>query len=480
MGRRKQGRDKSGMRGKVLEKVVIAGIAAEGKAIARVDDKVVFVPYAAPGDVVDVRIRKAKANFMEGEVVKMHVYSAERIEPFCSHFGICGGCKWQHLPYERQLEYKHQQVIDSLQRIGKTNLDHVKVHPIVASKKTTHYRNKLEYTFSNKRWLTSEEIDTGDPVKDMNGLGFHIPGYFDKVLDVKTCWLQAEPTNSIRLKVKAFAKEQGIPFFDFRDKKGVLRNLIVRNNPKGEVMVVVVFSGEQLDLQEKVLDFIVKTFPEVTTLAYMVNNKQNDSIADLEPVIYSGSSYMTEEMDGLQFRIGPKSFFQTNSEQAVHLYKTVLDFAALEGHELVYDLYTGTGTIAMFLARKSSRVVGIEYVEEAVVHARENATLNNLENLEFFAGDMAAILDDVFFQNHGFPNVVITDPPRAGMHPKVIKQLLSSSAERIVYVSCNPATQARDIELLSPKYTVTKVQPVDMFPHTHHVESVVLLERRDL
>ena len=478
MGRRKQGRDRSGMRGKVLEKVEITGIAAEGKAIARVDDMVVFVPFAAPGDVVDIRIKRSKASFLEGEVVKVHVHSPERAEPFCSHFGVCGGCKWQHLPYNRQLEYKHQQVLDSLQRIGKTNLDHVKVHPIIASEKTIHYRNKLEYTFSNRRWLTPEEIDTGDPVKDMDGLGFHIPGYFDKILDVKTCWLQVEPTNNIRLQVKAFAKELGIPFFDFRDKKGVLRNLIVRNTPKGEVMVVVVFSGEQFEQCEKVLDFIVKAFPEVTTLAYMVNNKQNDSIADLEPVIYSGSPYMTEEMDGLQFRIGPNSFFQTNSEQAEQLYKAVLDFAALEGHELVYDLYTGTGTIAMFVAHKASRVIGIEYMEESVAHARDNSALNNLENLQFFAGDMATILDDVFFQNHGFPNVVITDPPRAGMHPKVIKQLLNCSAERIVYVSCNPATQARDIELLSPKYTVTKVQPVDMFPHTHHLESVVLLERK--
>jgi 23S rRNA (uracil1939-C5)-methyltransferase len=478
MGRRKQQRDKSGMRGKVLERVEITGIAAEGKAIARVNDKVVFVPFAAPGDVVDIRIKKSKASFLEGEIIKVHVHSTEREEPFCSHFGICGGCKWQHLPYEKQLEYKHQQVLDSLQRIGKVNLDVVKTLPIIASEKTMHYRNKLEYTFSNKRWLTSDEIDTGNPIKEMNGLGFHIPGYFDKVLDIKSCWLQQEPSNRLRLSVKAFAKEQNIPFYNLHSQTGLLRNLIIRNNPAGEFMVVVVFAKEEPYHVKSLLDHIAGEFPEVISLAYVINAKRNDSITDLEPVIYKGDPYLIEVMDGLRFRVGPKSFFQTNSLQALQLYRVALDFAGLEGHELVYDLYTGTGTIALFMARQAGRVIGIEYVEEAVAHARENAALNGLGNLKFFAGDMAAILDDIFFQKHGFPHVVITDPPRAGMHPKVITQLLASSAERIVYVSCNPATQARDVELLSNKYRVTKVQPVDMFPHTHHVESVVLLERK--
>lgn len=467
------------MRGKLIERLEITGIAAEGKSIARVDDKVVFVPFAAPGDVVDVRIKKSRSSYMEGELVRVHTYSPDRTIPFCSHFGVCGGCKWQHLPYEQQLDFKNQQVLDSLQRIGKLDLRQVDVLPIVASDKITHYRNKLEYTFSNKRWLTSDEIGTGEPVKDMNGLGFHVPGLFDKVLDVHTCWLQPEPSNQIRLSVKAFAQEHKMPFFDFRDKTGLLRNLIVRNNWRGEIMVVVVFAREEPAQREKLLEHIAATFPDVVSLAYVINTKKNDSIADLEPVIYKGKPYLIEEMDGLQFRVGPKSFFQTNSGQALQLYRIALNFAGLSGHELVYDLYTGAGTIALFVSRHADKLIGIEYVDEAVVHARENATLNRLDNVQFFAGDMAAILDDVFFQKHGFPHVVITDPPRAGMHPKVIKQLLNSSAERIVYVSCNPATQARDIELLSPKFTVTKVQPVDMFPHTHHVESVVLLERLD-
>ncbi len=464
------------MQGKVIRDVVITSIAGEGKALARVDDKVLFVPYAAPGDVVDVLVKKAKSSYMEGVIQQVHKYSADRTDPFCSHFGVCGGCKWQHLPYEYQLKFKHQQLVDSLERIGHVDMQEVDVLPILASEHTRFYRNKLEYTFSNKRWLTSDEIGTGDPIKEMDGLGFHVPGYFDKVLDIERCWLQAEPSNNIRLKVKAFALEHGIPFYDFRHGTGVLRNLIVRTTPAGEVMVIVVFCGNQEALQSRVLGFIAKEFPEVTTVAYMVNDKQNDSIADLDPVIFSGSPYMIEEMDGLQFRIGPKTFFQTNSVQAARLYHVVSDFAALSGHELVYDLYTGTGTIALFMAARAHNVVGIEYVEEAVEHARLNAELNGLNNVSFFAGDMADILNDVFFQKHGFPHVVITDPPRAGMHPKVVKQLLSSSAERIVYVSCNPATLARDIELLSPKYKVVKARAVDMFPHTQHVEGVVLLE----
>lgn len=475
MGRRKQLRDKSGMRGKVIQNVEITGIAAEGKAIARVDDKVVFVPYGAPGDLVDIQIRKAKDSYMEGVITELKRPSSVREQPFCSHFGICGGCKWQHIPYSRQLRFKHQQVIDSLQRIGRLDTDSLEVLPIIASEKTIHYRNKLEFTFSDKRWLTSDEIVEGGAIKNMNGLGFHIPGHFDKVLDITTCYLQAEPSNHIRHFVKEAAQANGIPFYGLRRESGLLRNLIVRNTPDGQLMVVVVFSGEDAAMRSKLLDGIKDKFPEITCLAYMINDKRNDSTAGLDPVIYAGSPYILERMENLRFRVGPKSFFQTNSEQALKLYRVVRDFAALEGHELVYDLYTGTGTIAMFVAVQAREVIGIEYVEEAVFHARENAVLNGLNNLSFYAADMAEIFDDVFLQNHGFPHVVITDPPRAGMHPKVIKQLLNSNAERIVYVSCNPATQARDIELLSAKYRLTRVQPVDMFPHTHHVESVALL-----
>jgi 23S rRNA (uracil1939-C5)-methyltransferase len=475
MGRRKQPRDKSGMRGKIIQDVVISGIAAEGNAIARVDDKVLFVPFGAPGDVVDVQIVKAKNHFMEGVIKLVKKHSDDRVQPFCSHFGICGGCKWQHMPYDQQLQFKHQQVLDCLQRIGKVPMQEVDVLPIIASENTLHYRNKLEFTFSDKRWLTSDEIVEGGEIKNMHGLGFHIPGYFDKVLDINTCYLQENPSNQIRLFVSEFAQQQHISFYDLRRKEGLLRNLIIRNTPDGQLMVIVVFSKDEPEIRRALLDAILANFSEITSLVYIINTKKNDNLADLEPHIYAGNAYLEEAMDGLTFRVGPKSFFQTNSRQALKLYRVVLDFAALSNHELVYDLYTGTGTIAMFVAGQAREVIGIEYVEEAVAHARDNAALNKLTNLQFFAGDMADILDDVFFQKYGFPHVVITDPPRAGMHPKVIKNLLNSSAERIVYVSCNPATQARDIELLSPKYSVKKIQPVDMFPHTHHVESVVLL-----
>lgn len=463
------------MRGKVIQDIEITGIAAEGKAIARVDDKVVFVPYGAPGDIVDIQIRKTKDNYMEGVITELKKPSSIREAPFCSHFGVCGGCKWQHIPYSQQLRFKHQQVIDSIQRIGRIEPDTLEILPIIASEKTIHYRNKLEFTFSDKRWLTADEIVEGGEIKNMNGLGFHIPGHFDKVLDICTCYLQADPSNQIRLFVKEFAQAHSISFYDLRRESGLLRNLIIRNTPEGQLMVIVVFSGEEDGMRSTLMDGIIGRFPEITCLAYMINDKKNDSTADLDPVIYAGSPYIIERMENLTFRVGPKSFFQTNSEQAHKLYTVVRDFAALSGHELVYDLYTGTGTIAMFVAGQAREVIGIEYVEEAVHHARENAVLNNLNNLSFYAGDMADVFDDVFLQNHGFPHVVITDPPRAGMHPGVISQLLNSSAERIVYVSCNPATQARDIELLSAKYRLTRVQPVDMFPHTHHVESVALL-----
>ncbi len=461
----------------LLEKVEITGVAAEGKALARVDDKVLFVPFAAPGDILDVKVTKSKRNFMEGVIRRVHKLSTGRAEPFCSHFGLCGGCKWQHLPYERQLAFKQQQVTDSLARIGNVPMEDVEVLPIAASEHTRFYRNKLEFTFSNRRWLTPGEIDEDKIIADMDALGFHIPGYFDKVLDIDNCWLQAEPSNAIRLAVKAFAVAEGLSFFDLRTYEGVLRNLIIRNTPAGEVMVVVVFGNGEKASIEKVMTFIDQRFPDLTSLAWMVNTKVNSSIADLEPEIWRGKAFLEEKMEGLRFQVGPKSFYQTNSYQAFKLYSVARSFAGLTGREVVYDLYTGAGTIACFLAREADKVIGIEYVDEAVAHARINAQRNDISNATFFAGDMAEAFNSELMDKYGYPHVIITDPPRAGMHPKVIRQIIQSGADRIVYVSCNPATQARDIELLADRYVVRKTQAVDMFPHTHHVENVALLER---
>lgn len=461
----------------LLEKVEITGVAAEGKALARVDDKVLFVPFAAPGDILDVKVTKSKRNFMEGAIRRVHKLSSDRVEPFCSHFGLCGGCKWQHLPYEKQLAFKQQQVTDSLSRIGKVPMNEVEVLPIAASDHTRFYRNKLEFTFSNRRWLTPGEIDEDKKISDMDALGFHIPGYFDKVLDIEKCWLQAEPSNAIRLAVKAFAVQEGMSFFDLRTNTGLLRNLIVRNTPDGEVMAVMVFGHDDEAAIKKVMTFIDGAFPGLSTLAWMVNAKVNSSIADLEPRIWRGKAYLEEKMEGLRFQVGPKSFYQTNSTQASKLYSVARSFAGLTGREVVYDLYTGAGTIACFVASKADKVIGIEYVDEAVEHARTNAQINGISNVTFFAGDMAEVFNSELMDKHGYPHVIITDPPRAGMHPKVIKQIIQSGADRIVYVSCNPATQARDIELLAERYVVRKTQAVDMFPHTQHVENVALLER---
>lgn len=461
----------------MLEKVEITGVAAEGKALARVDDKVLFVPFAAPGDILDVKVTKSKRNFMEGAIRRVHKLSSDRVEPFCSHFGLCGGCKWQHLPYEKQLAFKQQQVTDSLSRIGKVPMNEVEVLPIAASDHTRFYRNKLEFTFSNRRWLTPGEIDEDKKISDMDALGFHIPGYFDKVLDIEKCWLQAEPSNAIRLAVKAFAVQEGMSFFDLRTNTGLLRNLIVRNTPDGEVMAVMVFGHDDEAAIKKVMTFIDGAFPGLSTLAWMVNAKVNSSIADLEPRIWRGKAYLEEKMEGLRFQVGPKSFYQTNSTQASKLYSVARSFAGLTGREVVYDLYTGAGTIACFVASKADKVIGIEYVDEAVEHARTNAQINGISNVTFFAGDMAEVFNSELMDKHGYPHVIITDPPRAGMHPKVIKQIIQSGADRIVYVSCNPATQARDIELLAERYVVRKTQAVDMFPHTQHVENVALLER---
>jgi 23S rRNA (uracil1939-C5)-methyltransferase len=459
---------------KVIENVTIAGVAAEGKAIARHNDMVIFVNYGAPGDVVDIQIKKTRRRHLEGEIIRFHEKSASRTEPFCEHFGICGGCKWQHLSYEEQLRYKQKQVTDSIERIGKVNYP-FELIPILGSAETQFYRNKLEYTFASRRWLTPDEIQSGEEITNSEALGYHIPGFYDKVLDINKCWLQPEPSNDIRLGIKEFAIKKNIDFYDFRTKTGLLRNIIIRNNEKGEFMLILVlFSGEE-DKRESLLKYIRDSFSQIISVYYMINDKQNTSIADLEPVHFAGELYLTEEMEGLQFRIGPKSFYQTNSRQAYELYKVARSFAELTGKELVYDLYTGTGTIANFVAPQAKKVVGIEYIEEAVSHASENSSLNKLDNLVFEAGDMAKVLTPEFMVRHGKPDVIITDPPRAGMHPDVLKQIIESEADRIVYVSCNPATQARDIEILSASYKVKKVQAVDMFPHTQHVESVVLL-----
>lgn len=464
----------------LLEKVTITGVAAEGKALARVDDLVVFVPYVVPGDVADLQVRRKKHSYAEAEAVKIHEYSQERAVPFCKHYGVCGGCKWQCLAYEHQLKYKQQQVVDALTRIGKVELP--EVSPILGSEQTCEYRNKLEFTFSNKRWLTWEEVANGVTYDNMNALGFHIPGAFDKVLNIDECYLMQGLNNRLRNSIREFAQRESIPFFDLRSQVGVLRNMMIRTSTTGEVMLLVqarVTSDEEFAMLEKVLQFVAEEFPEVTSLLYVINNKCNDTFGDLEVVTYKGTDVIFEEMEGLRFKVGPKSFYQTNSRQAYNLYKVARDFAALTGEEVVYDLYTGTGTIANFVASKAKKVVGIEYVEDAIIDARVNAELNGFSNMSFFAGDMKDILTRDFINKHGRPDVIITDPPRAGMHDDVINTILFAAPRRIVYVSCNPATQARDLQLLDADYKVTAVQPVDMFPHTHHVENVVLLERRD-
>ncbi|MBR3907907.1 MAG: 23S rRNA (uracil(1939)-C(5))-methyltransferase RlmD [Bacteroidaceae bacterium] len=464
----------------LLEKIEITGVAAEGKALARVNDLVVFVPYVVPGDVVDLQVKRKKHSYAEAEAVKFYEYSQERSEPFCKHYGVCGGCKWQCLAYEHQLKYKQQQVVDVLTRIGKVELP--EVMPILGSEKTREYRNKLEFTFSDKRWLTWDEVAQNVQYDNMNALGFHIPGAFDKVLDIQECALMDGLNNRLRNGIRDFANREGIPFYNLRSHSGVLRSMMLRTSTTGEVMLLLqarVESDSDKVALEKVLQYVASEFPEVTSLLYVVNNKCNDTFGDLEVVTYKGTDVIYEEMEGLRFKVGPKSFYQTNSGQAYNLYKVARDFAALTGEEVVYDLYTGTGTIANFVAAKAKKVVGVEYVEDAIIDARVNAGLNGFDNLAFFAGDMKDILTRDFINEHGRPDVIITDPPRAGMHEDVISTILFAAPKRIVYVSCNPATQARDLQLLDVDYKVMAVQPVDMFPHTHHVENVVLLERRN-
>ncbi|MDA3817155.1 MAG: 23S rRNA (uracil(1939)-C(5))-methyltransferase RlmD [Prolixibacteraceae bacterium] len=460
----------------LYENVEITDIGAEGKAIGRVDDVVVFVPHAIPGDVVDVQVTKKRKRFREGKVVQYHQYSTDRVDAFCEHFGICGGCKWQYLPYEKQLFYKQKQVADQLSRIGKIELPGIS--PIIGSEKTTFYRNKLEFTFSNKRWLTQHEIENSGDIEQNDALGFHVPGVFSKVVDIEKCWLQDDPSNQIRNAIKEYAKQQELEFFDIKEQKGLLRNLIIRSSTTGELMVIVSFFKEEKQKREGLLQMLADTFPEITSLMYVINQKGNDTILDQDIIVFKGNDYIFEEMEGLKFKIGPKSFYQTNSEQAYELYKVARDFAQLTGGEVVYDLYTGTGTIANFVAHSAKQVVGIEYVPEAIDDAKLNSEINGIENTRFFAGDMKKVLDDDFINKHGKPDIIITDPPRAGMDAGVIETIMNAAPQRIVYVSCNPATQARDLELLDPSYRVEKVQPVDMFPHTHHVENIVLLVKR--
>ena len=456
--------------------VTISAVAAEGKSIARIDDMVVFIPYGAPGDIVNVKLDKKKKNYGEGHITKIITPSSLRILPFCQHFGVCGGCKWQHLPYHYQLECKQQQVEDALQRIAKVELP--KIDTILGSADTMHYRNKLEFTFSNKCWLTFEQMNSGETFEDRRALGFHIPGAFDKVLDIKECHLQADVSNRIRLFIRSYAIDNEYDFYDIRQQKGFMRNIIIRTATTGELMLIVVF-GEDDEIKIKsLLDATQIAFPEITSLMYVVNRKVNDTIADQDVILYSGREYIVEQMGDLKFRVGPKSFYQTNSKQAHELYKVAKRMAALTGNELVYDLYTGTGTIANLVAHDATHVIGIEYVADAIADAKLNSQANGITNTEFYAGDMKDVLTDDFIAEHGVPDVMIIDPPRAGMHQDVVDVVLNAEPKRIVYVSCNPATQARDIALLDTKYKVVEVQPVDMFPHTQHVENVVALVRK--
>lgn len=460
----------------VVENVEITGVAAEGKSIARVDDMVVFIPYGAPGDVVNIKLDKKKRSYAEAHIVDMVKPSPDRVTPACEHFGVCGGCKWQHIPYESQLRYKRDQVVDALTRIAKVEIP--EVNPTLGSKETFCYRNKLEYTFSCKCWITFEDLRSGREIADRNALGFHIPGAFDKVLDIKKCWLQDDLSNRIRLFVRQYALAKGYEFYDIKAQQGLMRTLMVRIASTGEVMLIVVFARPEQEKIDDMMGAIAAEFPEITSLLYVVNQKVNDTIADQEVFTYRGRDYINEEMEGLQFRIGPKSFYQTNSRQAYELYKVARRMACLKPDDLVYDLYTGTGTIANFVARQVKKVVGIEYVPEAIADAKLNSEVNGIDNTIFFAGDMKDVLTDGFIEEHGRPDVMIIDPPRAGMHEDVVNVILNARPERIVYVSCNPATQARDLALMDSLYRVEEVQPVDMFPHTHHVENVVRMTRR--
>jgi len=468
----------------LLEGVTIEAVAAEGKCLFHWEDLVVFVPFCVPGDVCDVQIRRKKHSFAEGEVVRFITYSKVRAIPFCEHFGVCGGCKWQNLPYEEQLKFKQQQVYDQLHRIGKVELPEFR--PILGSVKTQEYRNKLDFGCANKRYLTKEQIQTlpndeSQSLKDVPAIGFHITGAFDKILPIEKCWLMDDLHNQIRNDIRDYAMEHGISFFDLRAQVGLLRDVIIRNSASGELMVIIQFHYDETGGEKEakaLMQHIADKFQQITSLMYLNNQKCNDTIGDQEILTFKGTDHIFELMEDLKFKVGPKSFYQTNTEQAYHLYSVAREFANLSGKELVYDLYTGTGTIANFVAKKACQVIGIEYVPEAIEDAKINSQVNGIENTLFYAGDMKDILTDDFIAEHGRPDVIITDPPRAGMHPDVVKTILNAAPERIVYVSCNPATQARDLQLLDVQYKVSEVQPVDMFPHTPHVENVVLLTKK--
>lgn len=458
----------------VLEKVLVEDYAAEGKSIARVEGKVIFIERVVPGDVVDIRLVKSKKDWAEAFPLKFHSYSKERTEPFCSHFGVCGGCQWQMLPYEKQLIYKRQQVEDNLKRIGKVELPDVP--PVLGADETKWYRNKLEYTFSSKRFIPQEQFVKEEIKQDVNGSGFHARGMFDKVVEVENCWLQAEPTNAIRKTLTDFARKNDFSFYDYKLHTGFMRSVLLRICTTGEVMVNMVMGEDDETKRNLLLGHLQKEVPGISSLLYTINTKWNDSLHDLNPVVVTGKGYITERLEDFYFKIGPKSFFQTNTKQAEKLYSVTREYAELTGRETVYDLYCGTGSIGIFVSKTAKKIIGVEMIAEAINDAKENAALNNIHHAEFFTGDVIKICDDAFFAKHGKPDVIITDPPRAGMHEKLVKKILEIAAPTVVYVSCNPATQARDLRLLDEKYAVTKIQPVDMFPHTHHIENVVQLK----
>jgi 23S rRNA (uracil1939-C5)-methyltransferase len=460
----------------ILENILVEDYAAEGKSLARVEGKVIFIEDAVPGDIVDIRLSKSKKDWAEGKAVNFRQYSSQRVTPFCEHFGICGGCQWQMLPYDQQLIFKQKQVQDNLERIGKISLP--PFESILGATETRYYRNKIEYTFGNKRYLLPEEIS--DPTKSafQNVAGYHVKGLFDKVVDIHKCHLQAEPTNGIRLAVKNYAISNGLTFYDIRNHHGFLRNMQIRLCRSGELMVNIIFGSEEEEQRIRLLDHILELFPSITTLLYTINLKMNDSLFDLFPQVYHGKGFVIETLEDYQFKIGAKSFFQTNTGQGERLYQVTRDFAELTGNEIVYDLYCGTGSIGLFVSRQAKKVIGVELIKEAIDDARENALLNNIHHASFFAGDVINICDDAFFTQHGRPDVIITDPPRAGMHEKLVEKILEIAAPTVVYVSCNPATQARDLNLLNARYEVTRIRPVDMFPHTHHIENVAQLKLR--
>lgn len=470
-------------RNRVIEQVTISGYAAEGRSLARLDGKVLFVEGAVPGDVVDVQVTRSKKDWAEGRVLRFHVYSEDRVPAFCAHFGVCGGCKWQMLPYERQLAYKRQEVEDNLRRIGKVELP--ELLPILGAVHTREYRNKLEFTFSSKRFLTVEEMrdrseEEREVLKALPALGFHVPKLFDKIVDIRTCHLQAGPVNDIRNWIRTQSLASGYPFYDIRLHTGWLRNLVFRQCETGELMVNLVVASDRPDDLNTLMKDLLAAFPTIDSLYYTINPKWNDSIHDLTPCLFAGRPYVTERLGGLSFRIGPKSFFQTNTRQAERLYAETRALAGLTGREVVYDLYCGTGSIGLFVSDAASKVIGVEVIDAAVQDARENARINGIDHAEFFTGDVIDICNDAFFERHGRPDVIITDPPRAGMHEKLVRKILDIRAPRVVYVSCNPATQARDLQLLDEAYAVTVVQPVDMFPHTHHIENIVQLTLKNL